>query len=314
MSLIFNIENYPSEYHLGISLIFWIILIAEYLIIAIIRFSQGRKDRLVNRKEMFYGIGFAYLGGGLFFIVAQFGIFNPKYFAWCISIGLTALQFTFIFFVYYWEKNLISLRKVPTMVSISIFLMAFVDMFFILTTNSTALEFFEISYVFFIVFIQFIFLFVLIIVFAKRVVGNLRIRAISILLGFFFVIIGALFDHPPLVFSLPNIFTILTPIFFIIGNGVLYYGTSGICEGLSAFYNQEQKCIVHRGFIPKGTSIYYCPSCNTTYCKRCYEEVVKKDGCWNCGQGIKSTQEKEWESKEVQIIDSKKKVKADSPK
>jgi len=314
MSYIYNIENYPPDYHLGISIIFWIGFIVETLLIALIMFNRGRKDHLINRKEMNFGAGFAALGPGIFFIFAQIGVFYPRYFAWYLSIGLTVLQFTFIFFVYFWEKNLISIKNIPTMVSISIFIMAFIDMFFILTTNSSALEFFEISYVIFMMIIQFIFLYILVIIFVKRVVGNLRIRAISLLLGFFLILIAASFDHPPFVFIMPNFLTILPPIIFIFAMGILYYAINGICEGLSTFYNQEQMCIVHRGVISKGTSIYYCPSCNTTYCQRCYEEVIKNEGCWNCGQGIKPSEEKVWKSEEVVISDPKKDFKTEKPK
>lgn len=314
MSYIYNIENYPPDYHLGISLFFWLIYIVEVLIFAMIMIYRAHKDRLINKKEMFFGAGLTSLGSAIVFILMQIGVVYPTYFALYISIGLTILQFTFVFWVYYWEKNLISLKKIPTIISIGIFFMAFIDMIFILTINSSALEFFEISYVVFMVLIQFLFIYVLVILFAKRVVGNLRIKAVLVLIGLILVLMGAMFDHPPVVFLLPGYLTLITPFIFIVSIALLYYGFIGICEGISTFYNQEQICLIHRGVIKKGTLIYYCPSCNTTYCLKCYEQVIKREGCWNCGQGFKPIQEKEWKSEEVSIIDPKKEHKSKSPK
>ena len=313
MSYIFNLENYPDDYHLGISLLFWIIFIIEAIIIALIRFYQAWKEGLINRKEMLLGTGFAALGAGIFFLLVQIGVYYPSFFAIYLLIGLSVIQLGMVFLVYYWENNLINLKKIPTISSIAIFILFFINMFTTSVFNQPIFEFLDYTYIFLFL-VQFSFIYILALIFAIRVVGKLRILAISFLFGFLLIFIGGLLDHPPLVFLLPEYMTILTPILFIIGFGILYYAINGICDGLSTFYNREQMCIVHRGVISKGTAIYYCPSCNTTYCQRCYEEVVKNDGCWNCGQGIMPKQEKEWESNEVLVIDPKKDFKTLSPK
>ncbi|GAG49948.1 unnamed protein product, partial [marine sediment metagenome] len=46
--------------------------------------------------------------------------------------------------------------------------------------------------------------------------------------------------------------------------------------------------------IGKGNPIYYCPSCGIAYCEKCFNQVIKKDGCWNCREGATLEGKKEW--------------------
>ncbi len=78
---------------------------------------------------------------------------------------------------------------------------------------------------------------------------------------------------------------------------------------ISSYYAYTQKCAVHRGTIKKGNPIHYCPSCGIVYCETCFNQVIKRDGCWNCRKGADVEIEEEW--KFNQVIEPKK---ADKPK
>jgi hypothetical protein len=84
---------------------------------------------------------------------------------------------------------------------------------------------------------------------------------------------------------LPNALALISPIAFILGGITWFIGIKGICDGVTSYYNQARICTIHRGKISKDELLFYCPSCNTLYCKKCYEQVVKKEGCWNCLEG-----------------------------
>ena len=46
--------------------------------------------------------------------------------------------------------------------------------------------------------------------------------------------------------------------------------------------------------------MFYCPGCNTVYCDACYTQVVKKDGCWNCGAGGNSESDLEFKEETLE--------------
>ena len=78
---------------------------------------------------------------------------------------------------------------------------------------------------------------------------------------------------------------------------------------ISSYYAQTQKCVVHRGVIEKGKTVYYCPSCGITYCESCFNQVIKKDGCWNCQKGAEVEIEEEWKAEIVVEIEKAEKHK-----
>ena len=100
----------------------------------------------------------------------------------------------------------------------------------------------------------------------------------------------------------PEFFMIFSPLILISNIFLWYYGLNGVVDGISSYYHQERVCIVDRGIIPKNVHVFYCPNCLAIYCEKCYEEVIKKDGCWNCGKGYGSTKEEEWQALENEPI------------
>jgi len=94
----------------------------------------------------------------------------------------------------------------------------------------------------------------------------------------------------------------------------MVYGVITLFPQISSYYAQTQKCAVHRGVIDKGTTVYYCPSCGITYCEACFNQVIKKDGCWNCRYGVEVEIEKEWKVEQVVEVKKDVKPKHKSPK
>ncbi|MFX0102064.1 MAG: hypothetical protein ACFFCS_21035 [Candidatus Hodarchaeota archaeon] len=75
------------------------------------------------------------------------------------------------------------------------------------------------------------------------------------------------------------------PVITTIGMILAFYSVNKLFFRISSYYTQTQKCTVHRGEIGKGNPLYSCPSCDIVYCMPCYDQVIKKEGCWNCGKG-----------------------------
>jgi hypothetical protein len=134
--------------------------------------------------------------------------------------------------------------------------------------------------------ISFVFLVVLVVGYLKKVSGNLRGIAILNIFYIGFLMIAILTDHIPILLAAPDLFIILSPIFFCISLILGFISIDRICEEISFYYNQAHICTVHRGEIPFKDKIFICPDCSTTYCQKCYLQVIKNDGCWNCLEQI----------------------------
>jgi hypothetical protein len=123
------------------------------------------------------------------------------------------------------------------------------------------------------------------------------------------------FDNPPAVQILPSFMVLyLAPLLYVIGLTFATYGITILFAQISSYYAQVQKCAVHRGTIGKGSTMYYCPSCGITYCESCYNQVIKKDGCWNCRYGAEVEIEKDWKVEEIIEVKMGSKSKTKNPK
>jgi len=312
MSNVIVEEGYPADFHLGISMIFWFIFVVMALIISTLFILKALRTPLINRKELYIGYASTYFGLSTGLILIQIGVFFPSFFSLSISLSMIIVSFSGILLVYYWEKNLINLKKFPTIWMILVFFLTLLDFIYV---NILGIRIFGQMLIIFALLslISVGFIFILLILFAKRVIGNLRIRGILIIFSFIFLYIGFITDHPPVVTFYPEILSIVSPISFIIGLVMYYLGIKGICEGITSYYNQAQICTIHRGKISKGTHIYFCPNCNTSYCERCYEQVIKKEGCWNCQEGVKTEDEDKWEREVISKIEVGKDFKKGKP-
>jgi len=296
--------GYPSDYRQGISLIFWIILIIIQLSIGISLLVQSKKTHLVNRKELFLGNGFGLISMGLSQIIIQAGVYNPLYFVFFMSLAISLINLGLTFNIYYWEKNLINLKKIPTIYSFVLFIFSLIDTMYSLIYQKHIFE--PYSYIFLILIsTYFLLLGVITGLFAIKVIGKLRTRAFMIIFGYILFFIGGFNDHPPIVSFITGYVTILNPILFSISSILIYFGITGISNSINMYYNQERMCIIHRGKISKETRVFICPNCSSIYCQKCFELVIKDEGCWNCQEKIKSSEKVKFE--QIQIVETENK-------
>ncbi len=295
-------SGYPSNYHLGISMIFWFILIGMDILWETSLFRKAHKTNLINRKELLKGNAYMFVGPQFTFIFVQIGVLLPQNFVFFIALANATTLFFSMFFIYYWERNLVSYKKIPTIFSVFICLLSFIQVISILITKKSLFPLFTLILVL-LSLIGSIFVFILIITFTKRTAGQLKNRGYMLAISYILFFIVMMMDNPPLVTINPEITSIIAPILLITSAILWYFAVRIICDSIISYYNQARKCVIHRGKIPKNSLIYFCPSCNTMYCQRCYQEVILKESCWNCQKGAKDTEgDSRKTSKSVEVI------------
>lgn len=313
MSNIIVEEGYPADFHLGFSMIIWLIFISIMLILGTFCLIKVYKTNLLNQKELYIGNGMVLYGFGFTFIFLQVAVLFPALFIILFSAASISLLGFDTIFIYYFEKNLVNLKKIPTICSVIIFIIALLNFFYVIINRTFIFEFFGTLNVL-LTMIGYIYVFILIVVFTKRTIGVLQTTGYIWISSLVLLYIGGFLDHPPLVTLLPEVFALITPIIFIIGGILWFYSSKRLCDGIISYYNQVHICTIHRGRISKDTHIYYCPNCNTNYCEKCYKQVIKKEGCWNCQEGVKTEDEDKWEREVISTIEVGKGFKKKQPK
>jgi len=291
--------GYPEGYHLGFSFILWIIFMVVVAALGIKLYLNARKSDLINVKEMFRAKGFLYIGISINFSLIQIGVFFSHFFFQFYFLGALILCFSSTFYFYYWEKNLTSIKRIPTIsigVSSIIALIALITSFIFLELLKFLMDFFLFT-VLSLFTLALVLYFYLVYVFTKNVKGISTIVSKIWMVGVILIIISPSFDIPPGVKIFPPFIVLyIAPILYMIGLIMSFYGVNKMFAQISSFYAQTQKCAVHRGKIEKGKTVYYCPSCGIVYCETCFNQVIKKDGCWNCRKGAEVEIEEEWKA------------------
>jgi len=313
MSNILVEEGYPADFHLGFSMIIWLIFIIFALIFGTFFLIKAYKTNFLNQKELYIGSGMFSFGGGFTFIFIQVAVLFPALFIIYLAASFISILGFSMIFIFYFEKNLVYLKKIPTISSIIIFIITLFNFFYVTIYRTLIFEFYTaVSLILWL--IVNLYVFILIVIFTKRTIGVLRTTGYIWISSFILIFTGGFLDHPPLVTLIPEVFALITPIIFIIGAILWFYSSNRLCNGIISYYNQAHICIIHRGRISKDTHIYYCPNCNTNYCKKCYEQVIKKEGCWNCQEGVKPEDEDKWEREAISKIEVGKGFKKKQPK
>ena len=124
--------------------------------------------------------------------------------------------------------------------------------------------------------------------------------------------VSLFFEHPPGVKIIPQFIVLyIPPIICAFGYSMAFYGITKLFAQISSFYAQTQRCAVHRGTIEKDNPIHYCSSCGIVYCETCFNQVIKKDGCWNCRKGVEFEDDKEQDL--TQVLDQEEPDKLKKP-
>ena len=305
--------GYPSGYHLGFSFIFWWIFIIVTAILGLGLYLNARKTDLINVKEMLRAKSFFYICISIQTSLIQVAVFFPDIFSQFYFTGGVLVGFSLFIYLYYWEKNLTSIKRIPTIFGgastivevigllASIFFPDLPNFFWYFLLLTILLP----------VTISFILYIYLIYAFSKNVKGVSTKVSIVWMVGVILGLISLLFEHAPGVKIFPTFVVFyVSPIFYMIGNSMAFYGIIKLFPQISSFYAQTQRCAVHRGTIEKGNTIHYCSSCGIVYCETCFNQVIIKDGCWNCRKGVELENEKEKIIDDTIELDKKDKIKS----
>jgi len=291
--------GYPEGFHLGLSSLLWWITIFVLVVLAVLLYLNARKSDLINVKEMLLSKSIAYIAHSTLILLIQVGIFYLDYFTQLYLLGVCLTTLAITFYYYYWEKNLMSIKHIPTLSSaaatvismVSVIISIFFPNLIGILLNLllfTALSLLTIAAILYIY---------IIFVFSKNVKGISTTVGVLWMMGMAFAMIGLSIEHPPGVKIFPAFIVLyIAPIVLMIGWTMATYGIIRLFSQISSYYAQTQRCVVHRGVIAKGNPIYSCPSCGITYCMKCFNQVIKKDGCWNCRKGAETEIEEEWKA------------------
>ncbi len=297
---------------MGISAIIWWIACVIIAILSVILYLNARKSELINVKEMLLSKAIAYIGAIVAIILPQIGIFYPNYFVQLYFLGASTVTILVSFYFYYWEKNLTSIRWIPTYSAVAASILAVVG--FVISFVSYTL-FQNLGDTLIIIALSLIAIaatlyIYLIFIFSKNVKGIKINVSVIWMAGMALAMIGWSLEYPPGAKMLPSFMILyMAPLSLVIGLAFATYGIITLFAKISSYYAQTQKCAVHRGTIEKGKTMYYCPSCGITYCESCFNQVIKKDGCWNCRYGVEVEIEKEWKAEEAVEIERMAKIK-----
>jgi len=302
---------------MGLSAILWWISIVVIAILGVILYLNAKKSDLINVKEMLLSKAIAYVCVIVQVLLLQVGVFYPNYFIQFYLFGASLITISLAFYVYYWEKNLTSIRWVPTYSAVAASSLAVVG--YVISLFSFELVLILVDFLLFIalslVSVAAALYVYLIFIFSKNVKGIKINVSVIWMAGMALTMIGWSFAFPPGAKMLPP-FTVLylAPLLVAIGLTFATYGIITLFGQISSYYAQTQKCAVHRGTIEKGNIMFFCPSCGISYCESCFEQVIKKDGCWNCRHGVEVEIEKEWKVEQVVKVKKDVKPKHKSPK
>lgn len=278
-------------YYEGISLILWIASTVLLYITFIINYKKSRKMEIVFQKKIFLAIGIFGLCLGtvrIFFII---GFYNYQYYDVFILLGYVVEIIGALFLMYVLEDYLlIKTKKIFTLIPVIMLGIALTALIGVVTRY--------IALIIIYILVAFCTIFVIVLqlyLFVKTT--GLFIRKWFIV-GFTFMFIGHSMDSDLFVSNFPWFPLEIPPIILIVGT-ILYFWFLeyvNMVEGMASYYNQAHICMVHRGTIKE--KVFYCPSCNIPFCRKCFDHVIKQDGCWNCGEGKDDDTTKQWDMRE----------------
>lgn len=294
--------GYPQGYHLGFSAILWWIAIFVFATLGVKLYLNARKSDLINVKEILRAKSFMYICMSIQSSFIQVGMFFPDNFLEFYFFGLFLGAFSFTLYINYWEKNLTSIKRIPTLSAVAAWILTLIGLItFILFPG--LIEFlldFLIFTILSLVAIAIVLYVYLIYIFSKNVKGVSTTIGRIWMGGMILFLVAFSFEHPPGVKIFPTFLVFyIAPILIMITFIMAFYGINKLFTQISSYYAQTQKCAVHRGVIEKGDTMYLCPSCGIVYCDKCFNQVIKTDGCWNCRKGADLEIEKEWKIEQV---------------
>ena len=287
--------GYPQGYHLGFSSLLWWIFIIVTAILGLGLYLNARKSDLINVKEMLRAKFYLYICTSIQVSLIQVAVFLPNFLQFYF-LGAVFTTFSNTFYFYYWEKNLTRIKRIPTISVGTSFIVTFIALIisiFITDLPDILLNLIILS-ILLLNTITLVLYIYLIYVFSRDIKGgHMTIVGWIWIVGTVLTILALFIEHIGVKFFPTFISFYLSPIIYMFGLSMAFYGITKLFPHISSFYAYTQRCAVHLGTIEKGNPIHYCSSCGIAYCETCFNNVIKKDGCWNCRKGAELEDDKE---------------------
>ncbi|MHA1343876.1 MAG: hypothetical protein ACTSQG_07810, partial [Promethearchaeota archaeon] len=125
-------QGYPIAYRIGFDMLLWYLNIIISAVIALIFLVKMLKSDLINEKELNFSNFIMYMGIGFTHFFFQMGYLYPKYYEFIIPIGYIAMTLGLTFFIYFWERNIIELKKIPTFISLILMIIMILNTIYII--------------------------------------------------------------------------------------------------------------------------------------------------------------------------------------
>ncbi|MFX1257755.1 MAG: hypothetical protein ACFFAN_07850 [Promethearchaeota archaeon] len=283
-------EAYPIGYRTGFDMMLWYINFFVSLIIFIIFLIRALKTKFINKKKLYFGNFFMALGISFTHILFQMAYNFPDMYNLYVASGYISTFLGLTIFIYFWEKNIIKLKFIPTIFCFILSCFIIVNFLYNLTFQQQLIEFISILVPLGGI-MAFLALILVLFKFSQKVIGKLRYFGYLVIVSIISYAIGYTLDTYYAFELIPNLSPIISPVVVLISTLMFFYGVNKIFDGLLLYYQKTHICIVHKGKILQNDFIYLCPNCNAIYCRNCYEKVIKSEGCWNCFELFKIPKE-----------------------
>lgn len=283
-------DAYPVGYRLGIDMLFWVVNLGVSFLIIIYFLIQTFQTKFINKKKLYLGSFFMAMSIFFTHLLFQMAYIFPNVYNIFVASGYIPTYLGLTIFIYYWENNIIKMKFIPTFLSSVLTGIIFINFLFNLIFQHQLIEWMSIFVPLGGIIVYLALIFVLF-RFSQRVIGRLRYLGYIVIFSIISYAIGYTFDTYFIFEILPNFSPIISPIVVLISTLVFFYGIYAISDGILFYYQKTHVCVVHRGKILQGDQIYLCPNCSAIYCKNCYDQIIKDEGCWNCFEIFKMDKE-----------------------
>ena len=209
------IFNSIPDYYGGVSLIFWFISIAIYVIGFFLFIKEAAKTELMSLKMSHYAYGVFLLLMActrIFFIIGYYLGAIPGAYDFYTSLGYISGTAGLIFWIWVLEKYLVQkTKKIFTLITLFSFSFSIFALFGIVK-RSVALNFQYILLPFAIAVILILYIYLI-----KKTTGTVRRKVEGILFGLFLILLGQVMDGETFISALPTFPLLIAPIIMITG-------------------------------------------------------------------------------------------------
>lgn len=209
-------KGFPDGYYEGISLYLWFGTIALFFLACVLFIMKGRKLDLKSQKMLFIAYGIASLGLGftrLFFIL---GVHIPDQYDFYTTLGYLSSLAGIIFWLFVLETYLVpKTKKIFTIISLIAFTISTIALVSPLLSREFALQLQYILLPFSLGAIAILYIYLIL-----KTTGEVRVKAIWILVGLVLIAIAQIVDGEAFITAFPTFPLVIPPIVMMLGIGL----------------------------------------------------------------------------------------------